>query len=186
MTLAIRAEHNSNPVCQLNCASQLTGPFYSESTDLNTPYNQMIDANLHQIFRSTDTLNWAPRFGFAWSPGGSDKTVVRGGFGIFYDAFPAFLGDTFMNNVPTVIPLVQGGVPWADQTTAASPWIIGQNTANQIRSGFASGASICFADRSQPVCSPHPASAMPWEHSTPRVTRSGACNSSSSWIARAQ
>ncbi|MFZ0793504.1 MAG: carboxypeptidase regulatory-like domain-containing protein [Candidatus Korobacteraceae bacterium] len=153
VTLAIRAEHNSNPVCQLNCASQLSGPFYSQSTDVNTPYNQMIDANLHQIFRSTDTLNWAPRFGFAWSPGGGDKTVVRGGFGIFFDAFPAFLGDTFMNNVPTVIPLVQGGVPWADTTTAASPWIIGQNTANQIRSGFASGASNASLTAANPLFS---------------------------------
>jgi len=28
---------------------------------------------------------WAPRLGFAWSPGGNDRTAVRGGFGIFYD-----------------------------------------------------------------------------------------------------
>jgi hypothetical protein len=78
----------------------------------------MVEANQHQIFRSTDTLNWAPRFGFAWSPAGADKTVVRGGFGIFFDAFPAFLGDTFMTNLPGVVPTSQFGLlPWADQST---------------------------------------------------------------------
>ena len=32
-----------------------------------------------------DTNNFAPRLGFIWDPGGANKSVVRGGYGMFYD-----------------------------------------------------------------------------------------------------
>jgi len=32
-----------------------------------------------------DRFNWAPRFGFAWRPTASDKLVVRGGYGLFFE-----------------------------------------------------------------------------------------------------
>ncbi|MEM7050156.1 MAG: TonB-dependent receptor [Acidobacteriota bacterium] len=43
----------------------------------------------------TDGGDVAPRLGFAWSPTESGRTVIRGGFGRFYDRLPLFLYDDF-------------------------------------------------------------------------------------------
>jgi hypothetical protein len=36
----------------------------------------------------TETERYAPRAGFAWTPFGNQRTVLRGGFGLFYDRVP--------------------------------------------------------------------------------------------------
>jgi hypothetical protein len=163
LTFALRAERNSNPVCQLNCGALLNGNFSTllnnGAINANAPYNSFVNANLHQLYQGVDSIDFGPRFGFAWSPGGSDKTVVRGGFGIFYDAAPADAVSNFMVNIPNSVtsvveipgsnPNTFGAVPWGDTTTPNSPYIQGAQSAAAIKAGFANGASynsLCQPD----------------------------------------
>ena len=43
--------------------------------------------------------NFAPRFGLAWTPGKSHKTVIRAGFGVFYASLNAAQAQNVPNNI---------------------------------------------------------------------------------------
>ncbi|HWX55078.1 MAG TPA: carboxypeptidase regulatory-like domain-containing protein, partial [Verrucomicrobiae bacterium] len=146
--LTLRADHNSNPVCQTNCFARLTVPFTTlaqNATADTLPYNQVIKTGLHQAYPSTDMVVWQPRLGFTWSPFSDNKTVLSGGIGIFTDSFPAAVVDGFSQNSPLFNTFTLGtlfGTTNSNLSAASDPTSIFSSASGQNQtfvSGFAAG-----------------------------------------------
>lgn len=107
LNLGVRYEYTGQPINKLHdvTLARETGPspFYDPTLPLSVRTVPQIPA---------DKNNWAPRFGFAWSPHfekgflhsllGTDATVFRGGYSIAYDA-------SFYN----ILLNVQNGAPFS-------------------------------------------------------------------------
>ena len=63
-------------------ARKFTSPAFAASIG-NTPIVLAKDVGLPETLRYNDYNNVMPRFGFAYRPFGNNKTVIRGGYGVF-------------------------------------------------------------------------------------------------------
>src|SRR5439155_24273488 len=66
-----------------------------------------------------DTNNWAPRFGFAYSP--TAKTSIRGGFGMSYDVLFYNIVASAASNYPRVVTQTTTGSAIARQYPTLAP-----------------------------------------------------------------
>ncbi|MFL6390192.1 MAG: TonB-dependent receptor domain-containing protein [Terriglobales bacterium] len=152
LTLALRLDHNSNPVCQTNCFSELAVPFTSLVHDPNIPYNQAIRTGLHQAYPSTDGVVWQPRLGFTFSPFSSNKTVVRGGIGIFGDSFPAVLVDNFSSNPPVLNSFQVAGA--LSPASAGNVFQLASGANKSFVDAFNNGGTLASITASNPFFFP--------------------------------
>jgi hypothetical protein len=114
---------------------------YAQSVATNPIGAYTVPASAHRLPQSlifTNYLGFAPRVGFAWRPFGTQRTVLRGGYGIFYTGFVL---NIMRNNLDNVFPVVLApsfsrvaGNPNA--LTIASPWPGGLATLGTTANGY--------------------------------------------------
>jgi hypothetical protein len=143
LTLALRAEHNGNPVCQFNCFDNFKGPFSSLASVAagagagNVPYSGDISVGQHQAYSSVDAVDWSPRIGFSWSPTSDRKTVLNGGVGIFYDNPAAQLVDNLLSNPPSAVQVLESNsYPFASGPTGGPGIFAASAAAFNINQSF--------------------------------------------------
>ena len=152
VTGGVRIEHNSNPVCQVNCFGHLFNTYSSVTANLDTPYNSVIAYGLHQTFNHLQAVTVNPRFGFTWSPNGHPNTVLRGGFGLFTDIFPATVADDLLSNAPLNVRFDAPGLTDPSQPGSFTNALVGANKA--FVQGFASGGTYDSISATDPNFAP--------------------------------
>jgi hypothetical protein len=133
----------SSLVLNLGLRWDYTGPTV-EADDRQSNFDfatgQIVVANQNGNSRGlieVDKLNFAPRLGFAWTPAKDGKTVVRGGYGIFYAPQEVRTGWQLGFNVPffysisqssefgvTPAAIVDEGFPALSPEDAAFPLVV--------------------------------------------------------------
>jgi hypothetical protein len=145
LTMSLRADRNSDPICKTNCFARLATNFQALTHTATIPYNQAILSGQNQAFPSQEAIAWGPRGGFAWTPGSNQKTVIRAGMGLFSDLYPGFLSSRFITNAPNAITFA---VPAPGGTAFLAPGIPGSafTQASAVNSAFqpafASGGTL--------------------------------------------
>jgi hypothetical protein len=112
--------------------------FQSRLNTLGTANSTMASSvGLPETIVKTSNTMFAPRFGFAWRAFGNTKTVIRGGYGIFYGASSLYRMDEYNDTYPFTITetfSVSGSNP--SLVTASNPFPSGRKQISGVTSSY--------------------------------------------------
>ena len=95
--LFLQDEWHVRPSLTLNIGLRYDRQAMAQPTVQN-PDAQLLAAGYTTNKIPIDSNNIGPRLGFAWTPTASNRTVVRGGYGVFYGRVPSIMIGTAMSN----------------------------------------------------------------------------------------
>lgn len=98
LNLGLRLEFSTVPTEKFGHIVGLPAPMFDSGVTVGQLYENQ-------------KQNWAPRIGMAWDPWGSGKTVIRSGFGIFYD----------INTIPFIAQKINGNPPFNNRLVVGNP-----------------------------------------------------------------
>ena len=112
--------------------------FDARIKSLGAQYVVMADqVGLPNTITRTDWNNIAPRFGFAWRPFGNTRSVVRGGYGLFYGSSSLYRMDEYSDTYPFSINetfSVSGSNPLL--VTASNPFPTDRRSVGGVTSTY--------------------------------------------------
>jgi hypothetical protein len=155
LTLTLRVDRNSPGSCSIGCATRTIAPFDTMPHSATIPFNQDFLSGFHQILPNVEKIVPEPRIGFAWTPFG-DKTVFRGGVGLFTDLYPVAILNAYTTNFPQVnrFNIPAGTLAFTNPATLGdgSGAALAAACNTGFASAYASGATVGGYKAANPEC----------------------------------